>query len=400
VVPQLGVAAVLGLVAVLAFADPRRISIGRWYPVVAASGTAAVLAAATLWATVRPDSFDPSVALFGWQVVLVVVAVAFPVMSRLVLSERTRLADRILEAASLTGLRGLAEVLRRSLGDPTIRIHRYGDADASPTPVRNLGRGRLLVADGGEPLAAVEHAAAVLDDPATASAVSAAVRLMVTNLLLQEEQHGRLAELRASRVRLLAASDRVRQRVAAQLHDEVQSPLAGVRDRVASTRREVSAGNDPVGMEAQAALDIVMQELAAVDRLVATLVAGVPPTDLGGGRLAGALRSLTRDSPVAVTVMVDDDAIAGMGAETALFYVCCEALTNAVKHARASRVVMEVRRLGVTLEARVTDDGCGGADPNGSGLRGLADRVSACGGRLRVDSPFAAGTVVSAVVPR
>jgi signal transduction histidine kinase len=98
-------------------------------------------------------------------------------------------------------------------------------------------------------------------------------------------------------------------------------------------------------------------------------------------------------------VAVAEDAAASQEAETALFYVCCEALANAVKHAGATRVAIAVERKEDGVVATVTDDGRGGADPSGSGLVGLADRLAARNGRLRVDSPPGAGTRVTATIP-
>jgi signal transduction histidine kinase len=100
-----------------------------------------------------------------------------------------------------------------------------------------------------------------------------------------------------------------------------------------------------------------------------------------------------------VILDVDEGAAGEAAVETALFYVSSEALANAVKHAQASQVTVDLHRTGRRLELRVADDGRGGADPKGSGLTGLADRVAAVGGRLRVDSSPGAGTVVAAVVP-
>jgi signal transduction histidine kinase len=112
-----------------------------------------------------------------------------------------------------------------------------------------------------------------------------------------------------------------------------------------------------------------------------------------------ALQALAEASPVPVTVAVADDAAGSQEAETALFYVCCEALANAVKHAEATRVTIAVERVHGGMVATVADDGRGGADPSGSGLQGLADRLAARNGRLRVGSPPGAGTTVIAVVP-
>ena len=94
-----------------------------------------------------------------------------------------------------------------------------------------------------------------------------------------------------------------------------------------------------------------------------------------------------------------DSTVADHGAETALFYVCSEALANAIKHAHATTIQVDLHRAGECLVATIADDGCGGADPSGSGLQGLADRVAASAGRLRVESPPGAGTTVTATVP-
>jgi signal transduction histidine kinase len=212
---------------------------------------------------------------------------------------------------------------------------------------------------------------------------------------LREEQRARLADLSASRARLLETTQRVRRATATRLSDEVRAPLRAAGLSVARVRSEL---DEPAG-EAADALDIVLGELAAVDREIDALVAGVPPADLGAGRVRGAVEALARLSPVPVTFTADPAAAAGATEEAVLFYVCSEALTNAAKHAGASRVLITLARRDDVVEARIADDGRGGADPDGSGLRGLGDRVAACGGRLRVESPLGAGTVVTAVVP-
>ena len=81
-----------------------------------------------------------------------------------------------------------------------------------------------------------------------------------------------------------------------------------------------------------------------------------------------------------------------------MFYVCREALANAIKHANPSRIAITVRRTDGSITATVSDDGRGGANPSGSGLQGLADRLATLNGRLRVESPPGAGTTVTAVV--
>jgi len=318
---------------------------------------------------------------------------------RAVIRARGRLADRLLSDQRFAGLDGLAVVLGGALGDRDLQVYRWQDSDGAYVDGRGQrvapsgDRRWLAIGDPGRPVAAVAHRASALDDPPTAAAVSSAVRLAVTHLRLQEEQQSRLQELEAARARIVAAADRQREQATAALRDDVDVLLRTAHSELLALR---SAVREP---GASAAFEVVMQELEAASGEIAELVAGTPPADLGDGRLRQALDGLAAASPVPVVVAVAGDAAGDQGAETALFYVCCEALANAVKHANATRVAITVERLDGGIVATVSDDGCGGADPSGSGLRGLADRLAARNGRLRVDSPPGAGTTVTAMIP-
>jgi signal transduction histidine kinase len=116
--------------------------------------------------------------------------------------------------------------------------------------------------------------------------------------------------------------------------------------------------------------------------------------------LRTALEGLAARTPLQTELRYHDGAAGAPSVEAALFYVCSEALANVAKHARASHVGIDVRRLDDGLQLIVTDNGRGGADPSGPGLTGLADRLAAHGGRLRVDSPPGAGTTLTATVRR
>jgi signal transduction histidine kinase len=146
-------------------------------------------------------------------------------------------------------------------------------------------------------------------------------------------------------------------------------------------------------------LAVVRTELAAASTEVLGLVEGIPPEPLGEGRLATALRSLAERSPVPVQVRVEPGAQADTATETAAYYVCAEAVTNAVKHAHATAIHVVVTQADGGVAVTVSDDGCGGADASGSGLRGLADRVAAAEGHLTVLSPPGGGTTLSAWLP-
>jgi signal transduction histidine kinase len=115
--------------------------------------------------------------------------------------------------------------------------------------------------------------------------------------------------------------------------------------------------------------------------------------------LRAALPELASRVPVPVEVRVDAGRVPA-AAEAAVYFVCSEALTNVAKHGAASRVQLDVKLAGDAIAVTIVDDGVGGADSRrGSGLRGLADRVEALGGRLRVESPPGRGTRIFAEIP-
>jgi signal transduction histidine kinase len=123
-----------------------------------------------------------------------------------------------------------------------------------------------------------------------------------------------------------------------------------------------------------------------------------PPvlTDRG---LDAAISGLAALSPVPVTVRVSLTARPSISAEAIAYFVVAEALTNVAKHARATRAEVVASRHGDVLRVVIRDDGIGGADPQGQGLAGLADRLSGMDGRLSVRSPAGGPTVIEAELP-
>ena len=400
VVPQPGVAVVFAAVAVVVFVSWELDLSAAWYPVAAATALSLVLDAS--WAASRAlSSFDPSVVVVVYEFVLIGVAIAFPIAAAAFVARGARLADRVLGDERLVGLHGLEVVLSEALRDPQLRVYRWQDSerhyvdDRGVRAVTNDGsRRRLQVDDGSDRLGVVEHRVGALDDPPTVAAVSSAVRLAVVHLRLQEQLQAQLVELEAARVRIMAAGDRQRLAIMARLRGEVVRPLEQAiaeGQAVATTLRQG---------EAAEALSVVLQQLTIAADEIIGLVAGVPPADLGEGRLRDAVSSLADRSPVPVAVTASPLAAGDPETEASLFYVCSEALTNAVRHSAASTIRIVLSGTDEEVALIVADDGVGGADPFGSGLQGLADRVAARGGRLRVESPPGGGTTLTATMSR
>jgi signal transduction histidine kinase len=195
-----------------------------------------------------------------------------------------------------------------------------------------------------------------------------------------------VAELQASRGRLVDESDAIRRRIERDLHDGVQARLVALMLNIGLARRQ--AGPDSIG----GILEQVEDELRSILREVRGVAHGVLPpalTDLG---LEAAVTELTASMPFRVEVAVPSQRLPER-VEVTTYFLIAESLTNAVKHARASRVKVDVDVTGARAVVDISDDGIGGANATGgSGLRGLADRVDAVGGRLAVTSRDGAGT--------
>ncbi|MCW6006758.1 sensor histidine kinase, partial [Micromonospora sp. CPCC 205371] len=171
-------------------------------------------------------------------------------------------------------------------------------------------------------------------------------------------------------------------------HDGPRRRRAGAREGLAAVEERIVAGGEHLP-RARAQLDQTLDELDDLAR-------GLHPRDLAGG-LAAALRALVARSAVPVALAVPGGRFAAE-VEAAVYFVAAEALANVAKHASASSASVDVRRDESGLTVVVVDDGAGGAVPR-RGLIGLADRVQALGGRLRVESPPGGGTTLTAYLP-
>jgi PAS domain S-box-containing protein len=199
-------------------------------------------------------------------------------------------------------------------------------------------------------------------------------------------------ELRASRARLVEVADAERKRIQRNLHDGAQQRITSVLLCLGRLRAQA---DEPVEL-----LDFAIDELAAGLDEIRSLANGLHPALLSERGLSAALEALALRVPMGIELGALPAERLSEPVEAAAYYVVAEALANVQKHASARRVVISVTADEHGLDVRVADDGVGGADPAGHGLRGLADRVEALAGRLTVESPRRGGTVLRAVIPR
>ena len=371
-----------------------------WYPVVAGAGVAAALAAYWYWSRGGQVMIEPFVA---YQLVLAMVAVGHVVGSRRLRVARSGRLIAPFEGPASRGVAGrlaaLAPLLRDALVDPTLTVREWaepGDGPIDPGddgPDRPRGQSLIVRDRDARPQAVVESAALARLDPELVEAVVTSVRLTVTGGLWQEEQDRQLAELETARDRLLASVDAQRESMATRLRDDVLIELDRARQDIERATR--GPGHD----DAADVLAVVSAELEASSDEVMALVAGAAPPDLGGGGLAGALSVMAARSPVPVTLHTSPTSVAARESEIALFYACSEALANAIRHSGATGIEIVLTRQGGELVLAVSDDGTGGADPAGTGLVALSDRMASCGGRLEIASRSGAGTTLTASVP-
>ena len=300
-------------------------------------------------------------------------------------------------------------VLRSALDDPGLRVGYVlpgsgteVGVDGTPWQDHEPDDGVAVVLEGdrigrltlSRDAAVRSHRAVLVDVAATAAPLVEVVRLRL-------ELRAALDEVERSRTRLVSAGDAERRRLERDLHDGAQQRLVSLGMALRLAQRHL--GQPSATADVHGLLDQAVAEISTAVAELRRIAQGLRPAALDGG-LVEALRSLVGQLPasVEVRVVVDREPSRPLTeeVETTAWFVASEALANAVKHARAHRVVVRVDAGEDTLRISVADDGIGGAQSGaGSGLTGLADRVAARGGLLHVDSPAGAGTRVEAVLP-
>jgi signal transduction histidine kinase len=342
----------------------------------------------------------------------------------LLLRNLTGLISQISAGADIDAIRG---ALRSALYDPTLEVVDLSvpgedvaeaAAGADAKPVEEFA-GALDIKAGDPPNGTAEPSpgqpadrmvqfirtesgspiAVVLADPGLAryrSLFDTAVQtsgLALQNAQIQAQAaREKLEQVRASRARIIDATLAERRRIERDLHDGVQQHLLGLAAQVTAA---VSRTDDPVAHAAFAQMRDGLREVLAELR---DLAHGIHPAVLTQGGLGPALEDVAERLPLPVQLTVPATRVSP-AVEATAYYVACEALTNAVKHASASGVTVIVRIADSELHMEITDDGVGGAESPGQGLSNMADRVSALDGEVTVVSPADGGTLLKVRIP-
>jgi signal transduction histidine kinase len=318
-------------------------------------------------------------------------------------SARSAVADLVVELER-TPPGSVRDALARTLGDPSLELAlwlperaTYVDSHGQLLELPSSGSDRAVTVLGpaDAPVAALMHDPVLLERRGLLEAAGAAARLALENERLQAELRAQLAELRASRTRIVQAGDDERRRLERNLHDGAQQRLLGLGLALQLARAKV-------GAEANGAAELLGEaedELRrALDEL-RELACGIHPAILNDQGLGAAVRSLAERSTVPVAIVVPEARL-GKPVEAAAYFLVSESLANVAKYAHASSVRVNIIRRNGSAVIDIDDNGVGGADPAcGSGLRGLSDRVQALDGTFRIESPVGGGTHIHAEIP-
>jgi signal transduction histidine kinase len=390
-VTQLYALLVFTFVAVCAIADHTTDRRGRWWAVVASSVSMGALSVGSL--ARQHDPTAQSAALISYEVALlatVVLLTAGELWSRW---GQPTVTGLVVDLGSARGDEPLAEILASALGDPSARLF-YWLPDRG-SYVDELGRAVVVPREtessavtvlehGGLKVGVMVHDPEVTNDPVVLEQVASLAWLAMANVRLQAEVQRLVSELDLSRRRIVEAADTERRRFADELSRGAEQRLA----KVSQLLGEAEFAGLRLELPASEALGS-LREFAS----------GVHPRALSDEGLRAALHELVGGFAVPVDIDISNGRCPE-AVESAAYYVCAEALTNAGKYATASHVSVQISIAAAAVTVRVTDNGVGGADfAAGTGLQGLRDRVEALAGSLTLVSPRGRGTQVTAVIP-
>ncbi|MGN9913507.1 histidine kinase [Phytohabitans sp. LJ34] len=350
--------------------------------------------------------FGPGALLPVVLATLAVAAVFAPLRRRLVRllvlradPVRARAAVLVREAGADARVRPAhtaEQILRQALGDPTARLvlrlpdgHGWVDVDTAPTDPPVAESLTWVPGGDGGPHAAVAHTMPAVD----AAGAVAELGPLIDQAVLEVAVRDQARRIAVERERADEAAATERRRLERDLHDGVQGRLLALALELRMAQRELGDG------AAQLVLSDAVDGLTTAIEELRTLAAGATPELLSRRGLHAALVDLSQRIPVPVTLNVHSGRLPPP-VETVAYLVICEAVTNALKHSAAAAITVGVAVEDGAAAVTVTDDGRGGADIRaGTGLRGLAERVGAAGGRLVVSDARPRGTTVEVILP-
>jgi signal transduction histidine kinase len=348
--------------------------------------------------------------IFSWTIISLVVLVAFGFLAGTL---RMRIGHRVVarmaaELDSVDDPARLQVALRDALGDPELDLllvdgaGRWVDATGrpadQPADQPDIDRVATMLAGPEGPLGAIVHDRSLNEDTGLMAATVSVLRFALENARLTATVRAQLAEVRASRTRLVAAGEAERRRIERDLHDGAQQRLIGVTLTLQQAREQARQSH-PREPYVRLLDDASDELLAAVDEL-RELARGIHPAILTEAGLRPAVAGLARRSAVPVDLQVELTDRLDPSVEAAAYFIVAEALTNVTRHSGARRAAVLIERRNGHLRVQVSDDGAGGADPSrGTGLEGINDRLEAVSGVLEVDSPRGGGTRLRAEIP-
>ena len=297
----------------------------------------------------------------------------------------------------------LTLALARALGDDSVEVaywvdgrQSYMNAQGQPLdlPGPDLGRGQVEIALDGRRIGAVVYDNVLIDDPALVQAAGRVVAIAVDHDRLTAELLASREELQRSRA-LVEAADRERRRIAQNLHDGLQMKLV-----LLALKAQSLAGLPGASSTLADAATALRSDIDSAAAELRQLVHDVMPAPLIEGGLAAATQDLVDRLPLPTRLSLEVNGTVPQPVSSAAYFILAEALGNAIKHARATRLAVDLAEHGHTLRLEVTDDGVGGvAAGEGLGMRSIADRVDVLGGSVHIKSPAGAGTQILVELP-
>ncbi len=311
----------------------------------------------------------------------------------------TRIVDEFLAALEREQVppEDVGAVMARALGEPDLQVLYHQDdgwVDVLGVRTDDITDGwTTAVARDGSPLALLVHESKA-QRPDVVEGVVRRCRLALEAVALRSDLRARVVEVEASRRRIVSAADNERRRVERDLHDGAQQRLVALGLGLRLKQETMTDVDD-----ARRALDQAVDGIGRSLQELRDLSQGLHAREVAERGLTSALIALAHRSPVPVTVSGTPPRLP-VDIESAAWFVACEAITNATKHAQAAQICVELAHDGSALHMVVRDDGPGGASvANGTGLLGLLDRIAAAGGSLTVQSPSGMGTTITVELP-